>query len=164
MCGSLQMKSGEKMKTEQALRKELGAGSKDWAYAYFIRSEGVYADFSKGLDEDGLPGMSWGATPEKEKWEKKRWKIYDFIEAEIEGFQEKGASGRQLWFPRQGKILIPVFHHWRPEYRGKTCFGIVTGQDKQVAAICKKDRGPLVLPVKTKLTTWLKQHDLAKVA
>lgn len=155
MCGSLSLTPSEVLRTEKAIRKILGEGAGDWIFGGFLRLEGLELEESADGDQ-----FTWGT----EKW---RGAIHALFSLPIEGFWEKSReSGRNLFFETQAKLeepspedpskkilrlvagsaIVAAYDHWK--HPGKTCFGLVTAKDPRVGALCRHDRGPIVLPRK----------------
>lgn len=166
MCGGLQLTTTERLRTEKALRKELGSGSNSWTYAGFVSEKGIR------LNEEGQ--LTWGGLQNKLDPERKFWRgpIHEIFPVEILAFSDRSIHTQHVvWFDARiqvekdffpGKTLVPVFKSWK--HPGQVCFGIVTGLNRQVAALCKHDRGPVILHPEHSLDGWKSSRPILALA
>lgn len=152
MCNALQLTPAEKMRTPDAIRKVLGPGSLKWQYGGFVRSEGVK------INQEGA--ISWGS----EKWRGTIFKVFPIVAT---GFWEKSRETKNnLRFDlfqdqpgEPGQLIIAVYQHWEEPTKVPR-FGLITAYDPRVAALCKKTRSPLILPMNVTPTEALNRLQL----
>lgn len=133
MCNHLQLTSTERLRTEAALRKELGTKLEGLLYTGFIRQESV-----KKLDDKPV----W--LPREGR---KGTRIIAIHSVPILSFAEKSKwTGNPVWFDSRGSVVVLVHEHRR--YRPHLCFSLLTktAGNPAIRDICKKDRQPYILP------------------
>lgn len=170
MCNSLQLTSGEVLKTEAAIRRILGPASEKWLFApRGVRAEGIEITDGK----DGKSTITWGTErrrdpngvpqddPKKKIW---RGKVHKIFTAEIRAFYDPSLDSRPhpIRFDaiqgseEPGLMMIPVFEHFELPTKIPR-FSYLTIQDPRVAALTKIDRGLLTVSLGTDPVSFLRE-------